>query len=150
MGRKPKRDLILEEALVQRDLEEQRIIEILKLTGRYTNALNPLIETYLDAYEVYYIKYSEWRAAKFVATKKHKNKSGATNEMKHPIAQQVEVWFDKKTKLISDLGLNVKNQKLGFTGPLAAEQEAKDKEKEEEIQANNKLVAFKKKVQNNG
>lgn len=149
MGRKPKRDLILEEALVQRDLEEQRIIEILKLTGRYTNALNPLIETYLDAYEVYYIKYSEWRAAKFVATKKHKNKSGATNEMKHPIAQQVEVWFDKKTKLISELGLNVKNQKLGFTGPLAAEQEAKDKEKEE-IQANNKLVAFKKKVQNNG
>lgn len=147
MGRKSKRTLILEQALIQKDLERKRITEILKLTGRYTDALNPLIDTYLDAHEIYCIKYSEWKDAEFKATKIHTNKKGARNEVKHPFAQQVEVWMDKKTKLLGQLGLDAKNAKLGFTGPLASEQ---PEAKEDKNNQNNKLLAFKNRANKKG
>lgn len=141
LARKSKRQLILDEALVQKEKERKRIEEILKTTGDYTAALHPLIETYLDAYEVYYIKHSEWREEGFKATKIHTNKSGARNEIKHPLAQQVEVWMDKKARLLNQLGLDSKNRRLKFTGPLMSEA---DDQKKIEVDENNKLVQFKK------
>lgn len=143
VGRKSKRDIILEEALAHKDFERKRINEILKSLGTYTPALHPLIEMYLDACEVYYIKYAEWKTAGFKATKIHKNKSGAKNEIKHPLAQQVEVWNDKKTKLLSQLGLDSKNKNLFNVGPLISEN-PKEKKNEEPAPTNdNKLIKFK-------
>ena len=42
--------------------------------------------------------------------KTHKNKAGATNEMKHPLAQQVETWNDKKNKMLESLGMTNKGK----------------------------------------
>ncbi|HAR0842793.1 TPA: terminase small subunit, partial [Enterococcus faecium] len=44
------------------------------------------------------------------------NKSGATNQSKHPLAQQVETWADKKMKALDLLGLTNKAK----TGRLIA------------------------------
>lgn len=143
MGRKTKNQLRIEDALLAKDLEEERIKEILKSTGAYTAALHPMIELYLDAYEVYYIKYLEWRDTGFKSTKRHKNISGASNEVKHPVAQQVEVWSDKKSKYLNQLGLDAKNKKLPNTGPLFAETE-RNKEKSGKSPKTNKLLEFNK------
>lgn len=137
MGRKSKRALILEKASNDRGLEEKRVTEILKTLGRFTEALNPLIETYLDCYEVYQIKLLEWRQEEFKTTKVHTNKSGARNEIKHPLAQQVEVWMDKRIRLLNQLGLDAKNPKLTFIGPLHS-----DQEKDAETEAKNRLQQF--------
>ncbi|MHC5215407.1 P27 family phage terminase small subunit [Enterococcus sp. LJL128] len=146
MGRKSKRQKLLDEALTEKDFERQRIEEILKSLGKYTPALHPLIEVYLDAFEVYHIKYSEWKDSGFKSTKQHTNKNGSRNEMKHPLAQQVEVWSDKKAKLLNQLGLDMKGKELGYVKPLSSENEKKSK-KEDSIpdeSTNNKLVQFKK------
>ena len=44
--------------------------------------------------------------------KTHKNKAGATNEMKHPLAQQVETWNDKKNKMLESLGMTNKGKSV--------------------------------------
>lgn len=139
-GRKTKKQKILEEALIQKDFEKQRIDEILKSLNKYTPALNPLIEVYLDVCEVYYIKYLEWKDTGFKSTKIHTNKNGSRNEIKHPLAQQVEVWLDKKTKLLNQLGLDLKSGNLENVDPLASENKKKQTEKE----AGNRLVEFRK------
>ena len=139
-GRKSKKQKIIEEALIQKDFEKQRIDEILKSLNKYTPALNPLIEVYLDVCEVYYIKYLEWKDTGFKSTKIHTNKNGSRNAIKHPIAQQVEVWLDKKTKLLNQLGLDLKSGNLENVDPLASENKKKQTEKE----AGNRLVEFRK------
>ena len=139
-GRKSKKQKIIEEALIQKDFEKQRIDEILKSLNKYTPALNPLIEVYLDVCEVYYIKYLEWKDTGFKSTKIHTNKNGSRNEIKHPLAQQVEVWLDKKTKLLNQLGLDLKSGNLENVDPLASENKKKQTEKE----AGNRLVEFRK------
>lgn len=139
-GRKTKKQKILEEALIQKDFEKQRVEEILKSLGKYTPALNPLIEVYLDVCEVYYIKYLEWKGTGFKSTKIHTNKNGAKNEIKHPLAQQVEVWLDKKTKLLNQLGLDLKSGGLENVDPLSSE----NKHKQSEPESNNRLVEFRK------
>lgn len=125
LGRKTKRQIILDEASSYKEFERNRIEEILKSLGKYTPALHPLIEVYLDACEVYHIKYSEWKATGFKSTKIHTNKNGAKNEIKHPLAQQVEVWSEKKTKLLNQLGLDMKNKDLEWVDPLASENKKK-------------------------
>lgn len=139
LGRKTKRQKILDEALTYKDFEEKRVEEILHSLGKYTPALHPLIEVYLDACEVYHIKYSEWKETGFKSTKIHVNKNGAKNEIKHPLAQQVEVWSERKTKLLNQLGLDMKNRGLEWVDPLAAENKNK---KEDTGKAGNRLVQF--------
>lgn len=141
-GRKSKRQKILEEALVQKDFERERIEEILRLQNMYTPALHPLIEMYLDACEVYHIKYLEWKDCGFKSTKIHTNKSGARNEIKHPLAQQVEVWLDKKTKLLNQLGLDMKSGSFEKVDPLASENKRKQAASNDVPEANNRLVQF--------
>lgn len=145
-GRKSKKQKILDEALKQKEFERERVIEILKNLNRYTPALHPLIEMYLDACEVYYIKYSEWKDTGFRSTKQHTNKNGSRNEMKHPLAQQVEVWSEKKAKFLNSLGLDMKHGELATADPLGAEHK-RDQEKkkvEEPEEQSGRLIQFKK------
>ncbi|NSP11202.1 P27 family phage terminase small subunit [Enterococcus faecalis] len=144
-GRKSKKQKILDEALQHKEFERMRIIEILKSLGKFTPALNSLIEMYLDACEVYHIKYLEWKDSGFKSTKVHTNKNGSRNEIKHPLAQQVEVWSEKKTKLLNQLGLDMKSGGLDYVDPLASENAKKKEEaKKDEPQTNNRLVEFRK------
>ena len=64
----------------------------------YTITLDPLIESYLDIFEVYQYKYMLWKEKDFLKPKTT-NKAGATNNSKHPLAQQVEVWADKNESI---------------------------------------------------
>ena len=61
----------------------------------YTITLDPLIESYLDI-----LKFTNTNTCcgkkKDFLKPKTTNKAGATNNSKHPLAQQVEVWADKK------------------------------------------------------
>lgn len=101
----------------QKELERKRIMDILQKTDLYNITLDPLIELYLDAHEIYLSKYEAWRAKAFPETKRHTNKAGATNQTKHPLAQQVETWSLKKAKYLEMLGLSNKkvarNQVIG-------------------------------------
>lgn len=74
----------------------------------YTLTLDPLIETYIDTYKIYTTMYLRWEGKGFPETQRHTNKSGATNNSKHPLAQQVEVWNEKKLKVLEKLGLTNK------------------------------------------
>jgi phage terminase small subunit len=90
--------------------EKQRILEIMRDAEIYTLTLDPLIESYLDIFEVYMTMYIQWKEKGFPATQRHTNKAGATNNSKHPLAQQVETWADKKTKALDLLGLTNKSK----------------------------------------
>lgn len=92
--------------------EESRIISLLKEDDLYQKSLTPLIENYLDAFVIYKTMYEKWRDAGFPPTKSHQNKAGAINEMKHPLAQQVETWNDKKNKLLDLLGMTNKGKSV--------------------------------------
>lgn len=88
--------------------EKKRILKIMRDADIYTLTLDPLIESYLDIYEIYQTMYIEWKEKGFPATQRHTNKAGATNNSKHPLAQQVETWAEKKMKALDALGLNNK------------------------------------------
>lgn len=90
--------------------EKERILHILNESDYYDITLDPAIEAYLDIYEIYQMKFMEWKEKGFPATKKYKNKASATNDMKHPLAQQVEVWTDKRMKALDVLGLTNKKK----------------------------------------
>lgn len=90
--------------------EKKRIVPILEEEGASIVKFGSLIETYLDAHVIYTQMYEEWRDEGFPATSVHTNKAGATNEMKHPLAQQVKDWNDKKAKLLEQLSLTPKIQ----------------------------------------
>ena len=90
--------------------EKQRILKIMRDAEIYTLTLDPLIESYLDIFEVYMTMYIQWKEKGFPATQRHTNKAGATNNSKHPLAQQVETWADKKTKALDLLGLTNKSK----------------------------------------
>ncbi|AFQ18734.1 P27 family phage terminase small subunit [Bacillus thuringiensis] len=87
------------------EAEKNRILKIMRDADIYTLTLDPLIESYLDIFEVYMTMFIEWKEKGFPATQQHTNKAGATNNSKHPLAQQVETWSDKKTKALDLLGL---------------------------------------------
>lgn len=88
--------------------EKKRILKIMRDADIYTLTLDPLIESYLDIFEIYQTMYIEWKEKGFPVTQRHTNKAGATNNSKHPLAQQVETWADKKMKALDALGLNNK------------------------------------------
>ena len=92
------------------ETEKNRILKIMRDADIYTLTLDPLIESYLDIYEIYVTMYLQWKEKGFPATQRHTNKAGATNNSKHPLAQQVETWSDKKTKALDLLGLTNKNK----------------------------------------
>jgi phage terminase small subunit len=94
------------------EAEKQRVLEIMREADLYTLTLDPLIESYLDIYEAYTIMYLQWKEKGFPATQRHTNKAGATNNSKHPLAQQVETWSDKKIKALAELGLTNKNKSI--------------------------------------
>lgn len=87
------------------EAEKNRILKIMRDADIYTLTLDPLIESYLDIFEVYMTMFIEWKEKGFPPTQQHTNKAGATNNSKHPLAQQVETWADKKTKALDLLGL---------------------------------------------
>ncbi|WP_018664609.1 P27 family phage terminase small subunit [Heyndrickxia acidiproducens] len=92
------------------EAEKNRILKIMRDADLYTLTLDPLIESYLDIYEIYMTMYIQWKEKGFPATQRHTNKAGATNNSKHPLAQQVETWADKKTKALDLLGLTNKSK----------------------------------------
>lgn len=86
--------------------------------------------------------FDEWKSKGFPATKQHKNKAGAINEMKHPLAQYVETWNDKKNKMLEALGLTNKRK-------IAQKVEENDG-KTSKIQSINELQAHRDKWRNSG
>jgi phage terminase small subunit len=103
--RKDERKKLVEE---KTEAERKRILKIMTDADLYTLTLDPLIESYLDIFEIYMTMYVQWKEKGFPATQRHTNKAGATNNSKHPLAQQVETWSDKKTKALDLLGLTNK------------------------------------------
>ncbi|OUB37581.1 terminase small subunit [Bacillus thuringiensis serovar yunnanensis] len=97
---------------VARDEERKRIVNLLTDEGIFTPSLEPLMDNYLDAFIIYKTMFEEWKDDGFPPTKTHKNKAGATNEMKHPLAQQVETWNDKKNKMLEALGMTNKGKSV--------------------------------------
>ena len=94
--------------------EKDRVLKIMREADIYTRTLDPLFESYLDIFEIYQTMFIEWRDKGYPITQKYTNKSGATNNAKHPLAQQVETWSDKKMKALDALGLTNKTKSKGF------------------------------------
>ncbi|PEA05422.1 terminase small subunit [Bacillus cereus] len=115
---------------VARDEERKRIVNLLTAEGIFTPSLEPLMDNYLDAFIIYKTMFEEWKADGFAPTKTHKNKAGAVNEMKHPLAQQVETWNDKKNKMLEALGMTNKGKSVQKT-PKNAENIQTDEPKDE-------------------
>ena len=92
------------------EVEKNRILKIMRDADIYTLTLDPLIESYLDIFEIYSTMHLQWKEKGFPATQRHTNKAGATNNSKHPLAQQVETWSEKKTKALDMLGLTNKSK----------------------------------------
>ncbi|WP_456273619.1 P27 family phage terminase small subunit [Bacillus sp. AK031] len=107
MSTKKQRQKIVAE---KTEAEKNRILKLMRDADIYTLTLDPLIESYLDIFEIYQTMYVDWKDKGFPATQRHTNKAGATNHSKHPLAQQVEVWSDKKTKALDMLGLTNKSK----------------------------------------
>ena len=128
------------------EAEKQRILKIMRDAEIYTLTLDPLIESYLDIYEIYMTMYIQWKEKGFPATQRHTNKAGATNNSKHPLAQQVETWADKKTKALDLLGLTNKG-KAGkiVTGGSSVR---KDEEMKKPEPVEDELAAHRKKWRN--
>jgi hypothetical protein len=53
--------------------------------------------------------YDRWSEAGFPETKRYTNKAGATNQVKHPLAMQFDIWSDKKMKALERLGMTTKS-----------------------------------------
>ncbi|KLV27235.1 terminase small subunit [Niallia circulans] len=92
------------------EAEKNRILKIMRDADIYTLTLDPLIESYLDIFEIYTTMHLQWKEKGFPATQRHTNKAGATNNSKHPLAHQVETWSEKKTKALDMLGLTNKSK----------------------------------------
>ncbi|MCM3222460.1 hypothetical protein M3644_22070 [Bacillus cereus] len=63
MARKSK---VVIEAEKKKELEAQRIMDVLVEAGTYSPALDSLIEVYLDAVEIYSVKYGLWKNSNFL------------------------------------------------------------------------------------
>lgn len=100
-----------EKAVEKTEIEKERILKVMRDADIYAQTLDPLIESYLDIFEIYQTMFLEWRHKNFPTTMRHTNKNGSTNNVKHPLAQQVEVWSDKKTKALDMLGLTNKGNR---------------------------------------
>ena len=99
---------------VARDEERNRIIKLLTEDDNFTPSLEPLMDNYLDAFIIYKTMFEEWKADGFAPTKRIKQ-GWSSNEMKHPLAQQVETWNDKKNKMLEALGMTNKGKSVQNT-----------------------------------
>lgn len=90
--------------------ERNRLICLIDDPSKSGVKLASMIDSYLEIFEIYQTFYVEWKEKGFPARQKHKNQGGHTNWIKHPLAQQVEVWTDKKTKALDMLGLTAKHK----------------------------------------
>lgn len=88
--------------------EKARVLEIMRAADVYNPILDPLIETYLDTVRVYTLLYRRWQKQAFPIETKHTNQGGATNTTKKVLAQEVEIWGDKKLRALERLGLTSK------------------------------------------
>jgi hypothetical protein len=142
MARKSK---IVLEAEKKKETEAQRIMDVLIEAGTYSPALDPLIEIYLDAFEIYTVKYGLWKNLNFPTVKKTKNVNGDSKESKHPLAQQVEVWSKNKAKFLGQLGLDGKNKELLKKSGVLLEK-GKEENPEEKPTESNKLLQFRQRM----
>jgi hypothetical protein len=115
------------------ELEKQRILKIMRDADIYTLTLDPLIESYLDIFEVYQTMFIEWKGKGFPTTQRHTNKAGATNNSKHPLAQQVETWADKKTNALGLLGLTNKSKAGKIVTGGSSVRKAEEMKKPEQV-----------------
>lgn len=106
MSTKAQRKAIIDKKV---SAEKERILQVMLKSDLYTITLDPLIESYLDIFEIYQYKFILWKEKGSPETQKFTNKTGATNQTKHPLAQQVETWADKKMKALDLLGLTNKS-----------------------------------------
>lgn len=145
MSTKKQRKIIVDE---KTEAEKNRILKIMRDADLYTLTLDPLIESYLDIFEIYMTMFIDWRDKGFPVTQRHTNKAGATNNSKHPLAQQVETWSDKKTKALDLLGLTnkAKTGKIVTGGSTARQGEELKKPKE----VDDELEQHRKKWRNKG
>lgn len=127
---------------IARAEEENRIVNLLKDEGIFTPSLQPLIENYLDAFVIYKKMFEAWMDEGFPQTKLHENKAGAINEMKHPLAGQVETWLDKKNKMLESLGMTNKGKSV--------QKSEKSSENKESIEQIDELAAHRKKWRGSG
>lgn len=127
----------------KKELEAQRIMDVLVEAGTYSPALDPLIEVYLDAVEIYSVKYGLWKNSNFPTVQKTKNVNGDVKESKHPLVQQVEFWSKQKAKYLGQLGLDGKNKDLIKKSGVLLEKGKTEKESTEPSDSN-KLVQFRK------
>lgn len=107
MSTKAQRKKIIDQKV---ESEKKRVLEIMRKSDIYTITLDPLLESYLDIFEVYQYKYLLWKEKGFPETKTTKSADAAPKITKHPLAQQVEVWTDKKMKALDLLGLTNKSR----------------------------------------
>ncbi|AMR04584.1 hypothetical protein P4V72_29715 [Bacillus thuringiensis] len=142
MARKSK---VVIEAEKKKELEAQRIMDVLVEAGTYSPALDPLIEVYLDAVEIYSVKYGLWKNSNFPTVQKTKNVNGDVKESKHPLAQQVEVWSKQKAKYLGQLGLDGKNKDLIKKSGVLLEKGKTEKEPTEPSDSN-KLLQFRQRL----
>lgn len=88
--------------------EKDRILQIMRDAEIYNPILDPMIETYLDTFRAYTMFYRRWQRMAFPIETKHTNQGGNTNYTKKVLAQEVEIWGDKKIKTLERLGLTNK------------------------------------------
>ncbi|OAK72676.1 P27 family phage terminase small subunit [Lederbergia galactosidilytica] len=128
--KKERRKIVVEKT----EAEKDRILKIMLEADIYTKTLDPLIESYLDIFEIYQTMFIEWKDKGFPSTQRHTNKAGATNNSKHPLAQQVETWSEKKTKALDLLGLTNKGRNgNGVTGGSSVRKDEKMEKPEKKV-----------------
>ncbi|WAA10831.1 P27 family phage terminase small subunit [Fervidibacillus albus] len=136
MARKSK---VIIEAEEKRQKEEERIRKLLVEAEIYSPSLEPLIELYLDSFEVYHVKYGKWKKSNFPETKKSKNVNGDIKETIHPLKKEVLEWSSQLKSILGQLGLDYKGAKIkGKTSDHLDENE------DSHIK-NNKLIEFRRK-----
>jgi len=124
--------------------ERKRVKDILEHTDTYSPLLDPMIDTYIDIYEVYTLMFERWKDNKFQATRTHTNQGNNTNITKDPLSVQVDIWNEKKVKALEKLGMTNKAlSKKVITGGTTVDTGTGVAEKETE--AGNTLISFKKK-----
>ncbi|MCW3778503.1 terminase small subunit [Lactobacillus sp. PFC-70] len=108
MGRKTKRQVETEQLAEKVEAERKRLLFLLRDADVYSQILDPLIDSYLDTFEVYEIMYKRWKDKGFPETQVYENKNGAKNAVKHPLSVQVDIWSEKKLRALDKLGMTNK------------------------------------------
>ncbi|KRN01448.1 hypothetical protein FD13_GL001042 [Levilactobacillus senmaizukei DSM 21775 = NBRC 103853] len=108
MGRKTKKQVETEQLAEKVEAERKRLLFILKKADIYSQILDPLIDSYMNTFEVYEIMWKRWKDKGFPETQVYENKNGARNAVKSPLSVQVDIWSEKKLKALERLGMTNK------------------------------------------